>query len=77
MSSQNWSTNGHIERLTSRGEHIMRRSEPIRFRHGNREPNDTEEEVQHHDGNRKLEGQRIVARRQIIDCDRNDEEDLR
>jgi hypothetical protein len=45
-------------------------TEPVRIVHGNREPDEAEEKVEHEDKDRKAEHALVPFRREVIDRDR-------
>lgn len=59
---------------TSHGKDILCRSEAIRLRDTDRKPDDTEEKIQHHDGNPEFEDTGIHPSRKIINGHRQKEQ---
>lgn len=62
---------------TGHGKNLLRIAEAIRLGHSDWEPNDTEQKVDHYNGNRKLEDRRIQSRRKIVDRNGDEEEAFR
>jgi hypothetical protein len=58
---------------TCRSKDEFCRTEPVRIMHGNREPDEAEEKVEHEDKDREAEDALVPIRREVIDRDGYDQ----